>query len=161
MTLTEIIAKHPPRRPISRLLWTAVVDVAEREDLGASPDGHRFLVPILGGSFFAGPDKEGLKGKVLKGGADRQILRPDGVKELDAAYEMETDSGTILAIRNRVIVDETCKPERYAMSVISVSAPVGQFDWLNRRVLIGTLDSARPDRRAVIVRAWEVDVSRG
>ena len=159
MTDDEILTKHPPVEPVARLVWTAVVDVGDRQDLGASASGHRFLVPILGGRFYAGPGIAGLSGEVLPGGADRQLLRPDGVKELDALYEMQTEAGAVLTIRNRVIVDDARQPDRYAMSVISVRAPTGPLDWLNRRLLLGTLQSARPDRAAVVVRAWEADAS--
>jgi len=107
MNTADIIAKQPPIQPTSQLIWTAIIDVADRIDLGSSPNGQRFMVPILGGSFTAGPEVAGLTGKVLSGGADRQILRPDGVKELDALYEMQTGSGTVLTIHNRVIVDES------------------------------------------------------
>lgn len=157
MTDQDILANIPPRTPTSRLLWTAIVDVADRLDLGPSPLGQRYMVPILGGAFYAGPGFEGLNGKVLSGGADRQLLRSDGIKELDALYEMQADNGDILAIRNNVIVDETRQPERYAMSVISVTAPEGAWDWLNRRVVLGTLQSARPNRQAVVVRAWMLE----
>lgn len=157
MTDEDILAKHPPAAPGARLLWTAVVDVADREDLGATHGGHRFIVPILGGRFYAGPDVAELNGEVLPGGADRQLLREDGVKELDALYEMRTDAGAVITVHNRVIVDEARTPDRYAMSVISVRAPTGPLDWLNRRLLLGTLQSARADRQAVVVRAWETD----
>ena len=154
----DFIAKHPPIQPTMRLLWTAVVDVGDRADLGSSVLGQRFLVPILGGRFYAGPDVGGLSGEVLPGGADRQLVRADGIKELDALYEMQTGDGSILTIRNRVIVDEARQPERYAMSVINVTASSGPFGWLNRRLIIGTLQSARPERSAVLVRSWEADV---
>ncbi len=157
MTDQDILTEIPPRAPTSRLLWTAIVDVADRLDLGASPLGRRFMVPILGGAFYAGPGIDGLNGKVLSGGADRQLLRSDGIKELDAQYEMRAENGDTLMIRNSVIVDEARQPERYAMSVISVTAPEGALDWLNRRVILGTLQSARPNRQAVVVRAWMLD----
>lgn len=154
MTDDEILKQIPPTAPNMRLLWTAIVDVADRQDLGPSALGHRFMVPILGGRFHAGPGVQGLNGTVLPGGADRQLLRPDGIKELEAVYEMQADGGDILMIRNTVIVDETRQPERYAMSVLSVSAPDGEFGWLNRRLVLGTLQTARPSRQAVVVRAW-------
>lgn len=159
MTDADILNTIVPNRPRTRLLWTAIVDVGDRKDLGASPLGQRFMVPILGGAFYAGPDIQGLNGKVLSGGADRQLLRADGVKELDALYEMQAGTGEVLTIRNSVTVDETRMPERYAMSVMSVTAPEGALDWLNRRVIIGTLQSARPTRQAVVVRAWMLDGS--
>jgi len=154
MTDEEILSSIAPCTPTARLLWSAIVDVADRQDLGESPLGHRYMVPITGGRFYAGPGFEGLSGEVLPGGADRQLVRADGIKELDALYEMQTDAGDTLTIRNNVIVDEAHQPERYAMSVISVTAPKGDFDWLNRRLVLGTLQTARPRRQAVVVRAW-------
>jgi hypothetical protein len=159
MTDDEILTSIVPRPPTFRLLWTAIVEVADRQDLGEGPLGHRFMVPILGGRFYAGPDFDGLSGTVQPGGADRQLLRVDGIKELDALYEMQTDTGDILTIRNRVIVDEMHLPERYAMSVISVTAPKGEVDWLNRCIVLGTLQTVRPKRQAVVVRAWLADMT--
>ncbi len=157
MTDEDILRMLPATPPSARLLWTAIIDVGDRQDLGTTSNGHRRIVPILSGQFYAGPGIEGLEGTVVPGGADRQLLRPDGVKELDALYEMRLVSGEILTIHNRVIVDEAREPERYAMSVISVTAPIGRFDWLNRRLIVGTLQTMRPERQAVVVRAWEVD----
>ena len=45
------------------------------------------------------------------------------------------------------------------MSVISVIAPKGDVDWLNRRLVLGTLQTARPKRQAVVVRAWLTDIT--
>ncbi len=154
MTDEDILATIPPHAPSCQLLWTAIVDVAAREDLGPGPYGQRFIVPILGGRVYGAEGFEALTGTVLPGGADRQVLRADGVKELDALYEMQTEAGDTLTIRNRVIVDESVQPERYAMSVISVTAPQGEAAWLNRRVILGTLQTARPQRQAVVVRGW-------
>ena len=69
-------------------------------ELGPSPLGQRFLIDIAGGSF-EGPQ---LKGIVLPGSADRQLLRSDGVKELDALYEMQTDDGAVITVHKRVLV---------------------------------------------------------
>lgn len=160
MSDDDLIKRHPPMVPTARLIWTAIIDVADRATLGPAPGGERFMVPILGGTFHAGPGVEGLSGEVLPGGADRQLLRSDGIKELDALYEMRTRCGAIITVHNRVIVDAARKPERYAMSVISAKVQTGRFDWLNRRLLIGTLQSARPERKAVIVRAFEVDATQ-
>ena len=154
----EHMIKEVPSSPKGRLVWTALVDVGERVDLGSVPGGRRFMVPILGGRVVSGPGIKGLDGIVLAGGADRQLLRADGVKELDALYEIKTDDGQIITIRNRVIVDDGEKLERYAMSVIGATVPDGPLSWLNRRLLLGTLQSLRPERSAVIVRAWEMNV---
>lgn len=105
MTPDDIVAKYNEKAPQLKLIWTAVVDIATQEDLGETPNGHRVIVPITGGEFFAGPGIEGLSGKVLSGGADRQLLDQHGFKTLDALYEMQTTDGSILTIRNRVKID--------------------------------------------------------
>lgn len=155
----SLTGPRPPRPPQATLVWTAVVDIAERETLGASGLGERFIVPILGGRFVGGPGHEALSGRVRAGGADRQLLRADGVKELRAEYEIETDDGAVLTIDNRVIVDESVQPERYALSHLFVTAPAGPHAWLNRRVFVGTLQSLRPQRQAVVVRGWLLELA--
>ena len=131
-----------------------MVDVAPRQDLGAVPGGHRYMVPITGGAFFAGPGIEGLTGRVLSGGADRQFVDAHGLKTLDALYEMQTDCRAVLTIHNKVRIDETEGADPYKLSVIDVTAPKGPFEWMNRRVFLGTLEPARPERDAVIIRGW-------
>ena len=153
-TPEDILNSRQPIAPGLSLIWTAIVDIEPRKDLGSSPKGHRYMVPITGGRFFAGPGIKGLSGRVLPGGADRQLVDQTGFKTLDALYEMETDSGDILTIRNRVKIDETLGPDPYKLSVIEATAPAGPLEWMNRRVFVGTLETARPDREAVIIRAW-------
>lgn len=159
--LRAAVDAMPVPRMAARLAWTAAVDVAEREALGTSALGERFIVPITGGIFWGGPGFESLQGQVRGGGADRQLLRADGVKELRAEYEMQTHDGAVITIDNHVIVDESVQPERYALSHIFVTAPAGPHAWLNRRVLVGTLQSLRPQRQAVLVRGWLLESSIG
>lgn len=144
--------------PQASLVWSAVVDIGGREGVGLSSHGERFLVAIRGGYFFGGPGYAQFKGIVRPGGADRQWRRPDGVKELHALYEMETVEGVVLTIDNRVVVDESVQPQRYAMSHITVTAPEGPHAWLNRRLLVGTLQVLRPAREAVLIRAFLMTV---
>ncbi|MFD1796999.1 DUF3237 domain-containing protein [Paracoccus aurantiacus] len=140
-----------------RLALELLVDVSDKRDLGWGPLGQRFIVPITGGVFRGGPGFETLKGMVLPGGADRQLVRPDGIKELDALYELRTEDGDELTVRNRVLIDESRAGQRYALSRVSLSAPSVPWGYLNSRLFLGTLQSARPTRNAVIVRCWEVD----
>lgn len=151
--LQRLAREWPAEPPGAQLLWTAAVTVADREDLGPAPAGERFIVPITGGCFWGAPGHEGLSGRVIAGGADRQLLRPDGVKELDALYEMQCDDGAVLTVHNQVLIDEAVAP-RYARSHVRVTAPAGPHAWLNRRRLVGTLQSMRPQAAAVLVRVW-------
>lgn len=157
MDTHALLESFEPIAPVFRVAWTAIVDIAPRQDLGVTSQGHRYSVPILGGTFFAGEGVEGLNGRILPGGADRQLQYTDSFKELDALYEMQTEDGTVLTVRNRVKIDEAWGQDRYALSTIRVTAPLGPFDWLNRRTLIGTMMSARPHRQAAMIRAWTQD----
>lgn len=78
------------------LLFELEARVGPPQSLGATPMGERRLVPILGGHF-----QGRLKGKVLPGGADWQILRSDGFADIDARYQLETNEGHCIEVRSR------------------------------------------------------------
>ena len=67
--------------------------------IGDSKYGTRSIVWITGGTF-KGPD---IEGTVIPGGADWQLVRADGAKELDARYTLKTNDGVIIYIKNRVL----------------------------------------------------------
>lgn len=157
MNLQEILNAHPAIQPTSRLLWTAIVTVGQKLDLGPFNGGHRYLVPIIGGEFHASPDAKGLTGIILPGGADRQFVSSEGVKELDAIYEMQISDGPVISIRNQVKIENKTDGDQYALSQITAKVADGPYDWLNRRVIVGTLQSLRPHHPKVVIRAWEID----
>lgn len=137
--------------PGLEFVFEARVAVGEALALGEGPLGKRRLVPITGGEF-AGPR---IRGRVLPGGADRQVLRADGARCLEALYELVTDDGAVLTLLNRVLVHESPTSGRYAFSHVSVTAPTGPHDWLNRLVLVGSLHSLKP-QPAVRVCVYEL-----
>jgi hypothetical protein len=141
-----------------RLLWEALVDISPMIELGEGPHGTRRMIPIVGGEFRGGPGLEAFRGTVMAGGADRQLIRRDGGKELDALYEMQVEDGTILTVHNRVIIDETDPATRAPLSRIEVTAPEGPWGWLSRRMIVGTLQPVRPEREGVLIRGWEVQL---
>ena len=57
------------------------------QDLGQTARGHRRIIDILGGEVH-GPR---LSGEILPGGADWQIVRPDGTIEVVARYTIRAD----------------------------------------------------------------------
>ncbi len=89
-------AESPPKL---EFIFAAQVAVDPPLDLGDVGKGVRRIVPISGGDF-AGPQ---LRGKVLPGGADWQILRGDGVAELEARYTLCTDDGALIYVRNHAL----------------------------------------------------------
>jgi hypothetical protein len=73
-------------------------DVAARlgplEDHGLTRAGHRRVVPIAGGRVTGLFDAE-----ILPGGADWQLVRPDGGVEIDTRYSARTAAGEYVHIR--------------------------------------------------------------
>jgi hypothetical protein len=145
-------AAQAPGAPRTEFVYEAIVDIAPLVALGDSPLGERRIVPIVGGSF-AGPE---MRGKVLAGGADRQLVRKDGARQLDALYEMQADDGAIITVRNRVLIHDPAGGNRYAFSTVDITAPEGKYGWLNRLVFVGTLQSLQPERAAVSIRVYKL-----
>jgi hypothetical protein len=56
----------------------------------------RRVIAITGGEI-SGPR---INGVILPGGADFQVIRPDGVIELTARYAIRTDSGAMIYVEN-------------------------------------------------------------
>jgi len=152
-TLLATPVVHAETAPHLVPVYEAIVDIAPSQALGNGPLGERFMVPITGGTF-QGP---GLSGKVLPGGADRQLLRSDGVKQLDALYELQTTDGAVLTVRNQVLVHNLDPAKRYAFSHVSIDAPKGPYAWLSQAVLVGSLTSLKPARNAVSVTVYRVE----
>lgn len=154
VTTTPTTDTIPLVLPRTEFVYEAIADLEPSITLGSSPFGDRFMVPIVDGSFEG---INGLRGKVMAGGADRQLLRRDGAKALDAIYELQTHDGAVISIRNRVLTRPLKdKPGRYAFSTLDITAPDGPYGWLNDYVYVGTLDSLRPKRNAVVIRVYRV-----
>jgi hypothetical protein len=141
----------PMTLPQTEFVYEAVVTLQDKIEIGPSPLGDRRIINITGGEF-AGPR---IKGKVLPGGADRQLLRKDGVRNLDALYEMQTDDGAVITVHNKVLIDTQPDGTRYAFSHIDITAPDGPHEWLNRRAFVGTLHSLSP-KLAVLIRVYSL-----
>ena len=138
------------------------VDVGEIVTMGAGPLGERRIVAILGGTF-EGPE---MRGTVLPGGNDWQIVRTDGVVHLVARYTVETDSGGLILVNTegyrhgppevmaRLARDETVDPSLYYFrTFMRFETADPAASWLNRILAIGT--GARQNK-AVRIEVFEV-----
>ncbi|GCD95572.1 DUF3237 domain-containing protein [Embleya hyalina] len=85
-------APYPWPSPRLSFLARFRVDLEAMLDLGATPWGERRIIPIVGGSF-EGPR---LRGDILPGGGDWQIVHPDGVAEIDTRYTLRTDDEALI-----------------------------------------------------------------
>ena len=146
-----LAADVPLVLPRTEFVWEAVVDLAPTMMLGEGPMGERRMVPITGGTF-TGPR---IRGRVLPGGADRQLIRKDGVRRLDALYEMQAEDGAVITVHNKVVVAPVQGAEDYRHSTLEITAPEGPHAWINRLAFVGTLHSLRP-RMAVLVRVYSL-----
>ena len=128
-------------------LLNAEITLAPAQELGETPQGRRRIINITGGSFRG----ERLSGRVLAGGADWQVIRPDGVADLDARYTLETSDGALIYVRNhgyrhgpadvleKLAAGEDVDPSLYYMR----TAPLfetgdARYAWLNRMICVGT-----------------------
>jgi hypothetical protein len=86
-----------PVTPTLERLFRAEVEIAAPLSVGMTPRGERRIIPITGGRFTG----EKLSGDVLPGGADWQLVRPDGTALLEARYTLRTGDGALVYVRNR------------------------------------------------------------
>jgi hypothetical protein len=83
--------------PSLSFLYTSIVKIEAPLLVGNSPYGERRIINIKGGAF-SGPR---LSGHVLSGGADWQIIRGDGIVEVEARYTLQTHDGSLIYVTNR------------------------------------------------------------
>ena len=70
------------------------------EDHGVTRAGHRRVVAIAGGRVGGLPaGQTRLDAEILPGGADWQVVRPDGTIEIDTRYSARTPAGEHLHFR--------------------------------------------------------------
>jgi uncharacterized protein DUF3237 len=139
------------------------VNVGAPVMVGQVPRGQRRIVSILGGTF-EGPN---IKGKVVPGGADWQIIRADGFSELDTRYTLETDKGQLIYVQNagirhaapavmeKLLKGETVDPKLvYFRTVPTFETAAPDLQWLARSIFIGTGERYPTE---VVIRFWRVE----
>jgi hypothetical protein len=151
-----------PRDPKLEFVFEARVEIAMPIDLGITRAGHRRVIPITGGSF-EGPR---ISGKVIEGGADWQILHPDGAADLEAKYTLHTDDAALILVTNRGMrrgspevlkrlnAGERVDPdELYFRTYTTFETSAPQYQWLADSVCVGS-GERYPD--GVVVRFYQV-----
>lgn len=72
------------------------VAVGIPKEIGETGIGQRRVVDILGGDV-TGPE---IRGRIVPGGADYQVIRPSGLTELHARYTLALDDGSAVYVEN-------------------------------------------------------------
>jgi hypothetical protein len=114
------------------------VELGALEDHGQTRRGHRRVVPIVGGSV-----RGMLEGTILAGGADWQIVRPDGAVEVDARYTAKTRDGALVLIHATGI--RSGPPE--VLEGLLRGEPVDPSTYYFRTVV--TLEASAPELRGL------------
>ncbi len=155
-------SQEAPSPPGLEFAFEVLAEVRDPTVVGDLPTGTRRIIDILGGTF-EGPK---LKGKLLPGGADWQLIRKDGFTDVDARYTLQTDSGDLIYVSNvgirhapsdvmrRLNAGETVDPSQIyfrAVPKFEVAAP--ELEWLMRSIFIAT-GERYPN--GVVIRFWRV-----
>ncbi len=143
----SITMSHAQKAPALDFFCELKVKLDPALIVGETPHGTRRIIPIIGGTV-EGPK---IKGEILNGGADWQILRADGVTELEAHYQFRTDDGTLIYVKNTGIRAATpeiaarlAKGEKvdaneyYFRAMPKFDAPKGKYDWVNNSLFVCT-----------------------
>lgn len=158
----KITAQQIPEAPKLEYFCELKVKLKPAIVVGETPKGLRRIIPIIGGTF-EGPK---MKGEILDGGADWQVVRKDGVAILEAHYQIKTDDGVVIYIKNegmRVATPEVAarigrgepvpSSEYYFRAVPKFEAPAGKYEWMNNAIFICT-GERNPDN--VSIKVWRV-----
>ena len=155
MAPREVAPLRPRNFLIVELRPLLTIDVAVEPivDLGAFPLGTRRVVTFRGGTFEG---RDGLRGTIAPGGADWQLVRSDGVLEIDARYLLVTDDGESIEVHSvgvrkaspevadRIARGEVVAPSEYYFRThirLSTSAP--RLAWMNDLLAVSTGERRR------------------
>jgi hypothetical protein len=141
-------------------------DVADPIEIGEAGGMRRRVVPIVGGTFD-GCGSLTVKGRIVPGGADMQLIRPDGLTVADARYVLETERGQMIYVRNRgvrhaapeimrkLLAGERVDPSLvYFRTTPAFETAAEDLQVLARSVFVG-IGERYPAQ--VIVRCWKVE----
>jgi len=148
--------------PQFEFLMRIAADVGELMTMGGGPLGERRVVSIDGGTF-EGPQ---LRGTIVPGGADWQIVRADGVLDIDARYALRTDAGALIRVVSQgyrhgspeVLAalgrGEDVPPQKYFFrTVMRFETGAADLQWLNRTIAVAT---AQRRARQVLLESYRL-----
>jgi hypothetical protein len=163
---TPALGQSSPAKPTPPRLTFAFeirAQVGQPIEVGDVAHGRRRIVPILGGTFSG----SGLKGKILAGGADWQIVHEDGLSELDTRYTLETDKGELIYVQNagvrhaapdvikKLLAGQAVDPSLvYFRTVPKFETSAKGLQHLTRSIFVG-IGERYPTE--VVVRFWKVE----
>lgn len=139
----------------NQYVFTIEANISAALVMGDSIDGKRQAIPITGGVVH-GAD---INGEVIAGGADYQLERADGSRQLSAVYMIRTDDGAVINVINSGLVVApgiSGHSEQYFRAAPVFTAPMGKYGWLNNNIFIAGVrfNPEQPDR--VLIDVYKV-----
>jgi hypothetical protein len=154
------MTEPPPLR--TRLICRLHVELGTVQEIGTLASGRRRVVPIVGGRV-EGPH---LQGELLPGGADWQLVAPDGSAAIEARYTLRASDGGLILVHSRGMRngppatlarlsagDEVDPGEYYFRTLVTLETDAPAHAWVNRRLFIAV---AARDPAAVLIDLYEV-----
>jgi len=144
----------PSYNPALEFAFSIFADIGAVLRVGDTATGQIRAIPITGGTVVG----EGLKGRVIPGGADWQRTRPDGVTEIEATYAIELEDSTLLKVVNRGLIVAAAAPgvSAYFRTAIEFTAPNGPHQWLNEAIFLCSAGGAADRPGAVQVDVYKL-----
>ena len=115
------------------------------QEIGALAAGRRRVVPIVGGTL-EGPR---LRGEILPGGADWQLVTPVGSAAIEARYTVRADDGELVLVHSRgfrsgppavlarLAAGEDVDPaDYYFRTLVTLETGAAAHAWVNERLFI-------------------------
>jgi Protein of unknown function (DUF3237) len=151
--------------PTLQFAFRLDVELRPAVEVGPTYAGMRRVIPITGGRF-EGPR---LQGRILPGGADWNVVRPDGITHLWARYELETDDGVVISVINdglgRVSPETMARifsgnaaemPDWYTRTSPRFEVASPKYRWLNESIFVGDLHPPKESPWKVSIDVYEV-----
>ena len=143
-------------------IFTIRAELEAVMNFGRTPYGERRVIGITGGTVQG----RKLNGRILPGGADWQIIRNDGVIDLDARYALKEERGGVIRVVSQgyrhgppdVLAalgrGETVDPASYFFrSIMRFETGAPELSWLNKTIAVA---SAERRERQVILHAYKL-----
>lgn len=134
-----------PVIPRLELFAHLIVNIAAPLSVGKVLLGERRIIPITGGRVEGAK----LRGEIIPGGADWQIVAADGTALLEARYTIRTDDNVLIYVRNigvrhgppevlaAIARGEQVEPAKYYFRATpTFETGDKRYDWLNRVVAV-------------------------
>ncbi|MCY1672598.1 DUF3237 domain-containing protein [Novosphingobium sp. SL115] len=148
------IAADDADAPRLEFAFEEIVTLAPDIRVGPTSLGRRNIIPITGGRF-EGPS---IKGTIIPGGWDWQLIRQDGCLQIEADYMLKTDDGVVINVINKGVACRGADGKPVPLRTQPVfEAPLGKYEWLGKSAFVGTLEPVQEaGAPAVRIRFYKV-----